>query len=69
MRRKALKLIRHPRRRGIRRNHNSKTRRVVKTITARERRNVLAVEPQAISARIAERKRRQAVFIVAMRDI
>ena len=54
---------------GIRRNHNNKTRRVVKTITARERRNVLTVGHQAISARIAERKRTQAVFIVAMRDI
>jgi len=42
---------------------------VVKTITARERRNVLTVGHQAISARIAERKRRQAVFIVAMREI
>ena len=64
-----LKLIRHLRRKGIRRNPNSKTRRVVKKIMARERRSALTVEPQAISVRIAERKRRQAVFIVAMRDI
>ena len=56
-------------RKGIRRNPNSKISRVVETIMAKGRRDASIVGRLAISAKIVERKRRLVVFIVEMRDI